>query len=236
MSEQTEPLLEDSHVEIEPSHEELLQSVGKTESQTDVRLRMRVHPELRTPENMAKIKTSLENHPDVKSVRVNERTGSVVIEHEPKHNGHKLFWEAVNEVELVAEGTLDLPDEESGEDPTEKLEQQLADFSYKIDRAIYKRSGENLHLGLLIPGSIAGIGIAQIAIFGIGLELLPGPVLLWIAYDIYRRIGKEPPFVTKEKAENSAQEDAIPTDEAVEELEQGDPGTSINMGKMQLQN
>ena len=44
-----------------------------------------------------------------------------------------------------------------------------------------------------------GIGIAQIAIYGIGLELLPGPVLLWIAYDIYKRIGKEPPFTKRDQ-------------------------------------
>ena len=38
---------------------------------------------------------------------------------------------------------------------------------------------------------IAGAGVAQIAIVGISIELIPGPLLLWIAYDIYRRVGKD---------------------------------------------
>lgn len=183
----------------EPSAEVLLQNVGKTESKTPGRMRLRVRPEMRTPEAMAQIKENLEQHPDIDDVQMNIRTGSVVIRHSHEHDSHKLFWEAISEVDLIGEAAFELPDEEGGEDPTDRLEKQLADLSYDIDRAIYKRTGENLHLGLLIPASIAGIGIAQIAVFGIGLELLPGPVLLWIAYDIYRRIGKEPPFITRER-------------------------------------
>ena len=45
-----------------------------------------------------------------------------------------------------------------------------------------------------MAGSIAGLGVAQIAITGITLEALPGPILLWIAWDIYHRVAKEPRF------------------------------------------
>ena len=201
MSEQIEPEFQEAGAvdEYEPSAEEQLARLGKTESKTAGRMRVRVHPDLRTPENMAKIKENLEGHPDIQDVQVNERTGSVVIKHDQRHDSHHLFWEAIEEVEIVAEVALD-EDEVlggGGEEPRAKLDQQLADLSYGIDKAIYQRTGENLHLGLLIPAAVAGIGIAQIAIYGIGLELLPGPVLMWIAYDIYRRIGKEPPFAAR---------------------------------------
>ncbi|MCO5186029.1 MAG: hypothetical protein M9928_09540 [Anaerolineae bacterium] len=192
MSEQTDT--------VATSAEAQLQSLGKTESKTAGRMRMRVHSELRSAESMTQIKTNLEAHPDIQDVQINQRTGSVVITHSQKHDSHTLFWEAVKEIDLVAEVALEVPEEgDDGEDPTAKVEQQLADIAYRIDKSIYKRTGENLHMGLLIPAGIAGIGIAQIAIYGIGLELLPGPVLLWIAYDIYKRIGKEPPFTKRDQ-------------------------------------
>ena len=138
---------------------------------------------------------------------MNPRTGSVVVKHGSEHDGHELAWEALGEVELLAEAVFEVPDEEGGQDPTERLEQQLADLAYHIDRAIYRRTGENLHLGLVIPGTVAGIGVAQMAVYGIGLELLPGPVLLWIAWDIYRRIGKEPPFAAQDKESPTLEEE-----------------------------
>ncbi len=222
MSEDTVADIENIDSTSEQSAESKLQNLGKTESKTPGRMRLRVRPEMRTPETMAQIKENLEQHPDIDAVQVNQRTGSVVIKHSGEHDSHKLFWEAISEVDLIGEAALEIPDEEEGEDPTGRLEKQLADLSYDIDRSIYKRTGENLHLGLLIPGSIAGIGIAQIAIFGIGLELLPGPVLLWIAYDIYRRIGKEPPFITRDKKSLTEVEPATadaPTDAIYTQVE-----------------
>jgi hypothetical protein len=200
MSEQMNFEQESTASEGEPSAEFLLESLGKTESKTSGRMRLRLHTELRNPEIMAKLNEYLDNHPDIHEVKMNARTGSVVIKHDPEHDSHKLVSEAIGEAELLAEVVFEIPDEDGGEEPSKKLDQQLADLAYDVDRAIYRSTGENMHLGLVIPASIAGIGIAQIALYGIGLELLPGPVLLWIAYDIYRRIGKEPPFVTRDKA------------------------------------
>ncbi|MCA9952056.1 MAG: hypothetical protein KDE48_20540 [Anaerolineales bacterium] len=218
MSEQVDTELASMNSVGELSAETQLQNVGKTESKTSGRMRLRVHSEMRTPETMAQIKENLEQHPDIDDVQVNVRTGSVVIKHSGEHDSHKLFWEAISEVDLIGEAALELPAEDGGEEPTERIEKQLADLSYNIDRAIYKRTGENLHLGLLIPASIAGIGIAQIAMFGIGLELLPGPILLWIAYDIYRRIGKEPPFITHEKDSSTEIEPAADTNEPLDKV------------------
>lgn len=207
MSEQTDMAAVSAEVQ--------LQSLGKTESKTAGRMRIRVDPALRSPETMAQLKESLEAHPDIQDVQINQRTGSVVITHEKQHNGHALFWDAVKEVDLLAEVALEVPDEsEGGEEPTQKVEQQLADFAYKLDKSIYQRTGENLHLGLLIPAGVAGVGIAQVAIYGIGLELLPGPILLWIAYDIYKRIGKEPPFIKRDQQQAVPEE--LPENTATE--------------------
>jgi hypothetical protein len=214
----------------EPSAEALMASFGKTESKTPGRMRMRLHPQMRTPEALAQIKANLEDHPDIEDVQINERTGSVVVKHHARHDSHKLFWEAVQEVDLLAEVVLEVPaEDESGESPEGKLDEQLARLVYGIDKKVYQLTGHQLHLGLAIPATFAGLGLAQMLLYGISMEMLPGPVLLWIAYDVYRRSNQEPPFVAYER--NTAVAGSEATEEvaqgAAEEAEGGVAGTAV---------
>lgn len=180
--------------------EELLKAMGTTSSKTTGRIRFRLREDMRTPEAIAKVQAQLEKDERVSEVKINQRTGSVTVKHEAQHDGHKLLHEALAEAELLAEVALDLPEEEEegegggapGESGYAKLDTQVADLIYNVDRAIYERTNGKIHLrGRVIPAAIAGVGIAQMAIYGIGLELLPGPVLLWIAYDIYHKVNKD---------------------------------------------
>ena len=161
------------------------------------RTRMRVAPEMRTPKQMAAIKTKLEQHDDVSSVSVNHRTGSVLIKHSRGKDGHKIFWAAVEDVELTTETVMEVP--ESGS-PYDKLAEGVADQTWAIENFIYQHTGERIHFGVLIPAAIAGLGVYQIVVFGIGLEMLPGPILLWMAYEIMRRLNAEPRFPPRQAA------------------------------------
>ena len=80
------------------SPEEIVNSMGKVESKTPGRTRVRVKKELRTPENMAKIQQKLEEHPDVKDVTVNQRTGSVVFTHDKDKDGHGVLAAVVQKL------------------------------------------------------------------------------------------------------------------------------------------
>lgn len=185
-----------------------VQSVGKVESKTPGRMRVRVKDELRTPENMAKIRAQLESHPDVSQVVINERTGSVAFTHSKNKDGHNILAAIVQETTLLAEVVFEVPaGDEKGDDPSAKLDQQLADLMYRVDYAIYEKTGLRTK-GRILPGTIAGLGLAQILAFGISLETLPGPVLIWIGWDIYHRFGKEPPMPAHQTADEN--EDAVP--------------------------
>jgi len=180
-----------------PGSQQTLAAVGKVASAVPGRTRLRLKPELRTPETAAKIQAQLASHEDVQEVTVNQRTGSVLIAHVKHRPGEDIFVEACKEAELIGEG---------GGDRFAKLDQQMADLVYKTDYVVWKKTG--LHFrGQILAGSVAGLGIAQIALFGISLEMLPGPLLLWIAWDIYHREAKEPPF-----EERFAEEEAAATD------------------------
>lgn len=179
-----------------------LSAVGVVKSTTSGRIRLQLRPEFRTPEAMAKIRTQLEQDERVNEVTINERTGSVTVKFSSQHSGHSVLSKAIQEAELVGSAAFDLPEDEEGEAEAGggdggggtygKLDQQAADLMEKLDMAIYRRSGGRIHTrGRAIPLAIAGMGVAQMAIYGISLEMLPGPLLIWLAHDIHHRFEKE---------------------------------------------
>ena len=185
-----------------------VEAFGTVESNVPGRVRVRLKPELRTPQAMAKIQEQLNSHEHVGEASINPRTGSVLFTHAKHRRGEEIFLEALKETELVAATVMDLPDdgEEEGGGGYAKLDQQLADLLNKVDYEIWRKTGLNFR-GQILAGTIAVAGVAQIAVFGISLEMLPGPILLWIAWDIYHRMSKEPSF------EEQAGAVTIPVDE-----------------------
>ena len=192
-------------VDVESIEKELA-PVGVIKSTTHGRIRMQLRPEYRMPEMMAQIKAQLEKDERVQEVTINGRTGSVTVKYASEHSGHGLLWKAMQEAELVGEAAFELPEDEEepgegkvggggGESTYGKLDGQVASVIYKFDLAVFRRTRGKIHLrGRVVPLALAGLGVAQIAIYGIGLELLPGPLLIWIAHDIHHRVAKEPPL------------------------------------------
>lgn len=178
------------------SPEEHVNKIGKVESKIPGRMRVRVKPELRSQEAAARLQKSLDNHPDIRSAEVNPQTGSVTFTHKPGKDGHKILSEILQEAELLADVAFEIPSEEEGEggeDPYGKLDQQLADIVYKVEGVVYKKTGLRFR-GQIIAGTVAGLGVAQMVLYGISFEMLPGPVLIWLGWDIYHRVNKEPPL------------------------------------------
>lgn len=199
MDEATEPKTIESSSAAAESAEASVAAVGVTKSKTTGRIRMRLDRQHRSPDNLARLKTQLEQDERVSEVVINERTGSVTVKHAHGHDGHGLLAKALKEAELVTEVALEIepPEEEEGggESGQAKLDQQVADLMYRFDRWLYRRSGGKIHArGRVVPLGIAGLGVAQIAAYGISLEMLPGPVMFWIAFDIHRRFTKEHPY------------------------------------------
>ena len=185
----SEPLTPEEHVE----------KIGKVESKVPGRMRVRLRKDLRSQDAVARIQESLDNHPDIRDAQVNPATGSVTFTHTPGKDGHKILAEVLREGELLADVAFDIPssDEEGGEgggeDPYGKLDQQLADLTYKVEGYVYRKTGLRFR-GQVIAGSVAGLGVAQMLIYGISFEMLPGPVRIWLGWDMYHRVNKEPPL------------------------------------------
>lgn len=200
---QQEAPIPESAREIEAA----LAPFGVIKSATHGRIRLQLRREYRTAEAMAGLQKQLKHDGRVQDVTVNERTGSVVVTYKAEHpaHGHNLLWRAVKEVELLGAAAFEIePEEEEAEGQSGgggsaygKLDQQFADLMYRVDSAIYRRTNGRIHVrGRTLPLAIAGLGVAQIFAFGISLEMLPGPLLIWLAHDIHSKFGKEPPMLT----------------------------------------
>jgi hypothetical protein len=169
------------------------------EHKTDGRTRLRVREDLRTSTQMAMIQDQISQHPDVQNVEINERTGSIVMKHAVHRDADDLLEECLEGAEGLAELFLDVPigEDDDGGGEYARVDRTLADIISRADEWQAKRT--HIHgRGALAAGAIAGLGILQMAIYGISLEMLPGPVLLFIAYDIHRRVKLE------EKAKEAA--------------------------------
>lgn len=178
--------------------EEHVEKVGTVESKVPGRMRVRLRHNLRTQETVDRIQGSLDSHPDIRDAKVNPMTGSVTFTHDPGKDGHKILAEVLREGELLADVAFDIPTEEEGEegggeDPYGKLDQQLADLTYRVEGYVYRKTGLRFR-GQVVAGTVAGLGIFQMFAYGISLEMLPGPVLVWLGWDIYHRVNKEPPL------------------------------------------
>lgn len=212
-----EPLTPEEHVD----------KIGKVESKVPGRMRVRLRHNLRDEQTVQRVKESLDSDPDVRDVQVNPITGSVTFTHAPSKDGHGILAKALREGELLADIAFDIPaevegeeGEGGGEDPYGKLDQQLADLTYKVEGYVYRKTGLRFR-GQVIAGSVAGLGVAQMLLYGISFEMLPGPVLIWLGWDIYHRVNKEPPLPGEPAKDNGEAAEAGAGADAEAEVESG---------------
>ncbi|MGI9599433.1 MAG: hypothetical protein ACR2QK_24935 [Acidimicrobiales bacterium] len=64
--------------------------------------------------------------------------------------------------------------------------------THRLNAHLYEATGENFYLGAVIPGSMAVVGVWQTVRTGLGADLIPGPLMLWLAWDLYRTFGASP--------------------------------------------
>lgn len=158
-------------------------------SATPGRVRLRVPASHRDPEALARLERHLGQRPGVSAVTTNHRTGSVLVAVDPTVTGD----------ETADAGIVDDLDEIGnvlsfgmGGAEIDTIASQLGTTIARLNRRLFDATGENFHLGTLVPGSMAVVAVWQTVRTGLGLELIPGPLMLWLAWDLYRIFGQAP--------------------------------------------
>ena len=160
------------------------------------RVRLRVPASHRNPVDLQQFAAGLRRLTGVERVTTNHRTGSVLVT--GTVGTRSLDGAAVDEAS-VDDGILDDLDEIGnvlsfgmGGAEVDGIASQLGSTIARLNRRLYEATGENYHLGTLVPGSMAVVGVWQTVRTGLGLELIPGPLMLWLAWDLYRSFGRDP--------------------------------------------
>ena len=154
-------------------------------SATPGRTRLRLPSSQRDPEHVERVAEHIARRPDVERVRTNHRTGSVLVSHADDRTLDDRILEDLDEISNVLSFGM-------GGTEVGNIANQLGETISRLNQRIYEATGENYHLGTLVPGAMAVVGVWQTVRTGLGFELIPGPLMLWLAWDLYRSFGADP--------------------------------------------
>jgi hypothetical protein len=147
---------------------------------TPGRIRLRVAREHRSHERLERLRERLAAHPDVDSVEIDERTGSVLVR---GASNERLRAALAPVVELV---------EESGPEGVPQAGVNLAvQLVRGLDGRLQAATGGHLSLRWLVPATFAAAAIRQLIRQGLSAEALPWYVLLYYAVDSFLKLYPE---------------------------------------------
>jgi hypothetical protein len=168
------------------------------------RTRVRLAPESRNPQVLATVKAHLEVQEGVHEVVVRERSGSVVVKYDHTVHAEADVLEMFEDVGVIAGEVLGV-DEEEGEAKEEA--NRIAKAVRDLNTIVYRRTGRRLHLGLFAIGGLTLFGVRQTALYGLGLEFIPGPLALYMAYYLIRHRDRLRPAVDGDDVEGAETDD-----------------------------
>jgi hypothetical protein len=153
---------------------------------TPTRTRLRLQPRDRGKGGLARIRAVMEKQPGVKAVRVNESTGSVVVEHDRGAASGGGFAAALGDVGIILhgleEGDVGAPGEHS--EAAETVENAMRDLNRRVALA----TGGRVDLKVLLPAGLIGAGIWRVALDPAALFMeIPTYVLFWFGIDLYTK-------------------------------------------------
>jgi hypothetical protein len=182
-------------------------------SATAGRVRIRVHRAHRADELISSVHAHLEKQAGVHAVDSNVATGSVVVKYNPEHHSLDDVLSMFNDVgvivrDVMASGGDELPsmDGEGGESEHSKAALTLSGALDDLDRRVRGATGGHVDLKLLFPVTMGIIGVRQVMVNGLGMEMIPGYVLLWYAFDAFFKLHHQ--ATTKAMAADRAGEKA----------------------------
>jgi len=162
------------------------------------RARVRLARESRKPEHLAKIKQHLEAQEGIQAVEVNGQTGSVLVQYDHETHTHQGIMSLLADVNVLA--GVAVPEVSEGEEEGDKLTEAIKDLNTRI----YRATGRKAHLGWIAFAGLTAFGIRQTIVYGVGLELIPGPVLLLAAIELYRRRDQMKPDINNIQSPQAA--------------------------------
>jgi heavy-metal-associated domain-containing protein len=141
------------------------------------RMRVRVAPEDRSPEHMARVRQQLEAHPAVSAVEVSPRTGSVLVRGAQAEGLRTALGEC-----------LEVVDEAGPENLPEAGVESVVIMLKGVDRRIMRATGSRLSLRWLVPAGFIAVALRQLLRSGLTVGEIPWFVLLYYGVDSFLKL------------------------------------------------
>ncbi|CEJ44600.1 HMA2 domain-containing protein [Umezakia ovalisporum] len=152
---------------------------AKIISSTPGRLRLRISPPHRYPEEMKRIANVLETQTHIRQVKTSINSGSITIHHDVQHVS----------LENVLSTLLDLGFNfaditEGSSEAAEDVKKAIINLNKRLEQAT---SGE-VDLRFLFPLGLSMLAVRQVMLRGFQLQIIPWYVLAWYAFDSFMKL------------------------------------------------
>jgi hypothetical protein len=118
---------------------------------------------------------------------VNHTAGSVTVKYDPQvHSGTDILG-LLGDLDVIVATVMDAPHldvpDAGGTQSTAGL--TLAGALDDLDRRVLGLTGHTVNFRTLFPLSLAGVGVWRIWEQGLMIEMVPGWLLVWLAFDAF---------------------------------------------------
>lgn len=159
---------------------------------------------------MTRITHALRTHPDVREVRTNVQTGSIVIHHADRDDSLDAIATVLQDLGVVLGSVIDvdLPFSRGKSEVAADLTNAVAD----LNEGVGKATNGVVDLRLLVPVGLATLALRELLRTGWEFEAAPWYVLAWYAFDSFIKLHytAEPPTTQQPSSKSSSNGSAEP--------------------------
>lgn len=153
------------------------------------RIRFKLHRQNRDKETMENIKRNLAAREGILDVRTNPDCGSVTVHYDHGRHSMSGILGFLEDMDVVIDSIAHLPS--IGENRETDHDGEAPEFIAAVNdlnRLIRGTTGLPIDLKLALPLAFVGAGIWSISKKGLMVESVPGPLFLWLAFDMFIKL------------------------------------------------
>lgn len=154
-------------------------------SHTPGRTRFKLPPHRRNYQEMERIASGLQSHPDVRDVEFNTQTGSILVHHDPKHSDlHEMkgvmrdlgviFADVTGSADILSVGS-------SGGESSFDFNSAITD----LNQQVLALTNGIVDLRYVVPIGLGALAVLQLMTFGWQFDVVPWFVLAYFAIDSF---------------------------------------------------
>lgn len=157
-------------------------------SHTPGRTRFKLPPHRRSYQEMERIASGLQAHPDVHDVQFNTQAGSVLVHHDPHRSNVHEMKDVMRDLGVVfadVSGTSDLLSVgTSGGENSFDFTSAISD----LNQQVLAITNGVVDLRYIVPLGLGGLAVLQLLTFGWQFDLVPWFVLAYFAVDSFIKL------------------------------------------------